>query len=65
MASRKNGSMATIITSTAAVFPISPRVRKYTGRPKAPAAEKQTSCLLVRLNRIFVLTFVRSLGTGT
>jgi len=65
MAIKKSGSISAIITNTAALVPMGTLVRKYTGIPIAPAMEKQISCLLVRLNATFVLTFDKSLGTDT
>ena len=38
--------------------------RKKDGTPTSAASEKQISCLLVRLNMILLLTFVRSRGTA-
>ena len=57
--------MSTIITITAGLLPIVPRVRKYAGMPTATAEPKQINCLLVRFNTNFVLTFDKSLGTLT
>lgn len=65
MAKKKNGIITPIIRSTAAEFPIPPRVRKYTGSPASPPKLKQISCLFVRLNANFVFTRARSFGTGT
>lgn len=65
MAKKKKGIISPIIMSTAAELPIAPLVRKYTGKPTTPAMEKQISCRFVRLNATFVLTFVKSFGTGT
>ena len=65
IAIKKKGIISPIIKSTEAVFPIAVRVRKYTGRPTAPAMLKKISCLLVRLKATLVLTFVKSFGTGT
>ncbi|CAN4019665.1 hypothetical protein AJOOGB_AJOOGB_17430, partial [Dysosmobacter welbionis] len=39
--------------------------RKKIGTPTAAAMEKQMSCRLVKLNMTFVLTRLRSFGTGT
>lgn len=42
-----------------------PRSRKKSGTPTSAPLPKQTNCRLVRLKATFVLTFVKSLGTGT
>lgn len=65
IAKKKNGIINPIIKNTDAVFPIALCVRKYTGRPTTAARLKQTNCLLVKLKATFVLTRVKSLGTGT
>src|SRR5699024_8431657 len=65
MASRKKGSIRSIITMAAAVVPRGVRSKKYSGTPTKAAAPKQSSCRLVRLNAILDLTLVKSLGTGT
>ena len=39
--------------------------KKKSGTPTSAPPMKQISCRLVRLNMTFVLTFVKSLGTGT
>ena len=39
--------------------------KKKSGTPISAPPVKQISCRLVRLNMTFVLTFVKSLGTGT
>src|SRR5699024_360726 len=65
MASRKKGSIRSIITMAAAVVPRGVRSKKYSGTPTRAAAPKQSSCRLVRLNAILDLTLVKSLGTGT
>jgi hypothetical protein len=39
-------------------------MKKKDGTPISAASPKQMSCLLVRLRNTFVLTRVRSLGTG-
>ena len=58
-------SMTSIIHMAATLFPTGPRSRKKSGTPISAPPPKQTSCLLVKLNATLVLTFVRSLGTGT
>ena len=65
MANRKNGSMTSIMQSAAVVFPTLPLIRKNSGMPTRAPPPKQMSCLFVRLKRTFVLTAVRSFGTGT
>ncbi len=65
MASRKKGSIMSIITREAALLPTGFFSRKNSGTPVMAAAVKQISCRLVRLNMTLVLTFVRSLGTDT
>jgi hypothetical protein len=65
MAKKKKGIISPIIISTAAELPTAPRVRKYTGSPASAARLKQISWRFVRLNASLVLTFVKSLGTGT
>ena len=49
----------------AVLFPAEPRSRKNSGTPKSAPPVKQTNCRLVKLKATLVLTFVRSLGTGT
>ena len=61
----KKGSMTSIIHMAATLFPTGPRSKKKSGTPMSAPLPKQISCLLVRLNATLVLTFVRSLGTGT
>ena len=65
IANRKNGAISAIINNSAGVLPIPPLVKKYVGIPTAPPREKQMSCRLVKLKATFVLTLVRSFGTGT
>ena len=65
IASMKKGSMTSIIHMAASLFPAGPRSRKKSGTPISAPPVKQTSCLLVRLKATFVLTLVKSLGTGT
>ena len=57
--------MTSIIHMAATLFPTGPRSKKKSGTPMSAPLPKQISCLLVRLNATLVLTFVRSLGTGT
>ena len=54
-----------IIRIAAASVPIGFLKRKYTGIPSTPARLKKISCLFVKFKATFVLTFVRSFGTGT
>ena len=65
MAKKKKGIISPIIMSAAAELPMAPLEKKYTGTPTTPAMEKHISCLLVKLKATLVLTFVKSLGTGT
>lgn len=46
-------------------LPMADFVSRYVGIPIAPAMEKQISWRFVRLRATFVLTFVKSFGTGT
>ena len=57
--------MTSIIHMAAMLFPAGPRSKKKSGMPTSAPPVKQTSCLLVKLNATFVLTLVKSLGTGT
>ena len=57
--------MTSIIHMAATLIPTGPRSKKKSGTPMSAPPPKQTSCLLVKLNATLVLTFVRSLGTGT
>jgi len=65
MASRKQGSMTTIIAIAARFVPALPLSKKNSGSPIKRAAAKQTICRFVRLKATFVLTLERSFGTGT
>ena len=65
IAIKKKGDISPIIKSIAAELPIGPRVKKYTGRPIAPAMLKQTNWRRVRPKATLVFMRVRSLGTGT
>ena len=57
--------MEKIIIRVATLEPTLFLVKKNRGNPIARAAEKQISCLLVRLNTTFVLTVLKSFGTDT
>ena len=57
--------MTSIIHMAATLFPTGPRSKKKSGTPMSAPLPKQINCLLVRLNATLVLTFVKSLGTGT
>lgn len=57
--------MEKIIIRVATLEPTLFLVKKNRGNPIASAAEKQISCLLVRLNTTFVLTVLKSFGTDT
>ena len=57
--------MTSIIHMAAMLFPAGSRSKKKSGTPISAPPVKQISCRLVRLNMTFVLTFVKSLGTGT
>ena len=65
IASRKKGSITSIMHRAAALFPAGPRSRKKSGTPISAPPPKQTNCRLVRLNASLVLTLDRSLGTFT
>ena len=65
MASRKKGSITAIMHMAAVLVPAGPFKRKNSGTPMSAPLPKQMSCRRVRLNATLVLTFVRSLGTGT
>ena len=65
MANSMAGIITTIITIAAGLVPMLPLSKKKSGTPMSAPPPKQTSCLLVKLNATLVLTFVRSLGTGT
>ena len=57
--------MTSIITNAAALVPALSLSRKKSGNPIKRAAEKHMSCRFVRFRATFVLTLVKSLGTGT
>jgi len=57
--------MSPIIMSAAAVSPIVPLVKMYTGTPIATAVPKHISWRAVRLNIALFLILLRSLGTFT
>lgn len=57
--------MTSIITNAAALVPALSLSKKKSGNPIMRAAPKHTICRLVRFNATFVLTLVKSLGTGT
>ena len=59
------GPHTSIIHMAAMLFPVGFLSKKNSGTPISAPAVKQISCRLVRLNMTFVLTFVKSLGTGT
>jgi len=65
MAKKKNGSIRPIIRNTAPSLPIDALVNRYVGTPTAAAEPKQINCLFVRFKATFVLTVLKSLGTGT
>ena len=65
IASMKKGSMTSIMHMAATLLPAGPRSKKEKRHADERPQPKQTSCLLVKLNATLVLTFVRSLGTGT
>ena len=58
-------AMADAVAECRTLLPAGPRSKKKSGTPMSAPQPKQTSCLLVKLNATLVLTFVRSLGTGT
>lgn len=60
MASRKNGSMTSIMQKAAALFPALPLSKKKSGTPISTAGVKQSSCLFVRLKSTLLFTLVRS-----
>ena len=60
-----NGSITIIIMIAATLVFIKLLHRKNRGTPTAAPEPKQMSCLFVRLNITFVLTVLKSLGTGT
>lgn len=57
--------MTSIITNAARLVPALSLSKKKSGSPIRRAAEKQISCRFVRLRATFVLTLVKSFGTGT
>ena len=65
IAIKKNGSMTVTIRIAETLEPSGFFVRRYNGTPTTAAREKKISCRFVKFNATFVLTFVRSLGTGT
>jgi len=65
MATKKQGSMTTIIAIAARLVPALSLSKKKSGSPIRSATEKQRICRFVRLKATFVLTLDRSLGTGT
>ena len=64
IASKKNGVMTRIISSIATLLVKTFRVRKYSGTPISAPPPKQINCRFVRLKKIFVLIFDKSLGTS-
>ena len=65
MAMKNIGSMAPIISSAAALFPIAPRVKIYVGIPVAAATLKHISWRLVKFKATLLFTLLRSFGTET
>lgn len=65
MASKKKGSITTIMQMVAALLFPKLRIRKNSGTPTSAPLPKQISCRLVRLNAILDLTAFKSLGMGT
>lgn len=65
IAIKKNGSMTVTIRIADTLEPRGFFTSRYNGTPTTAANEKKISCRFVRFNATFVLTFVRSLGTGT
>jgi hypothetical protein len=65
MATKKQGSMTTIIAIAARLVPALSLSKKKSGSPIRSATEKQRICRFVRLKATFVLTLDKSLGTGT
>lgn len=57
--------MTSIITNAAALVPALSLSKKKSGKPIPRATEKQSNCRFVRFRATFVLTLVKSLGTGT
>ena len=60
-----NGNSVSIIRIAATVVLIKVLHRKNRGTATAAPEPKQMSCRFVRLNITFVLTVLKSLGTGT
>ena len=65
IASMKKGSMTSIMHMAATLLPAGPRSKKKSGTPLSAPQSKHTICPFVKLNATLVLTFVKSLGTGT
>ena len=65
IAMKKNGSMIVTIRMAAILEPIGFLMNRYNGIPTTAASEKKINCRFVRFNATFVLTLVRSFGTGT
>ena len=65
MASRKNGSMTSIMQIVAALEPVLPLSKKKSGTPTSAPLPKHSSCLFVRPNMTLVFIAFKSLGTGT
>lgn len=65
IAMRKQGSITSTIHSAAVLTPVRDFKRKKSGTPISAPQPKHISCRFVRLNRTFVFTAVKSLGTGT
>ncbi len=56
--------MTSIIHMAATLFPTGPRSRKKSGTPISAPPPKQTSCLLVRVERDLGFDFGQVLGYG-
>ena len=65
IAIKKNGSMTVTIRIADTLEPRGFFASRYNGTPTTAASEKKISCRFVRFNATFVLTLVRSFGTGT
>ena len=65
IAIKKNGSMTVTIRIADTLEPRGFFASRYNGTPTIAAIEKKISCRFVRFNATFVLTLVRSFGTGT
>jgi hypothetical protein len=61
----KKGIIEKIMIRVAALVPVLFLNRKNKGSPTKRAMKKQISCRLVRLKTTFVLTLLKSFGTGT